>query len=61
VGKATSVAQLLYVLAVLVEMIVPVPSTMFAPGLAVMLALTMVSGLHYVFRGIRLLSGDGGA
>jgi len=61
VGKATTVAQLLYVLAVLVEMIVPVPSTMFAVGLAVMLVLTIASGFHYVLRGIRLLSGDGGA
>ena len=60
-GKATTVAQLLYVLAVLVGMIAPVSSTVFALGLAVMLVLTMVSGLHYVLRGIRLLSGDGGA
>ena len=60
-GKATVVVQLLYVLAVLVGMIAPVPSTVFAVALVVMLVLTMGSGFHYVLRGIRLLSGDGGA
>jgi len=60
VGKATVVAQLLYVLAVLVGMIAPVPSSVFVVGLVVMLVLTMASGFHYVLRGIRLLSGDGG-
>lgn len=61
VGKAATVAQLLYVLAVLVGMIAPVSSTVFTVGLAVMLVLTMASGFHYVLRGIRLLSGEGGA
>ena len=56
-GKATTVAQLVYVVAVLLGMIGPVAPRFVPMVLVVMLGLTIASGLHYLFRGIRMLGG----
>lgn len=60
IGKGTTVAQFVYVLASLLGMIDPVPPAAMTLALAAMLGLTIASGLHYVFRGIRMLSGEDG-
>jgi cardiolipin synthase len=57
-GKATTVAQLVYVVVVLLGMIGPVAPRFVPMVLAVMLGLTIASGLHYLFRGIRMLGGE---
>ncbi|MBI3608675.1 MAG: CDP-alcohol phosphatidyltransferase family protein [Nitrospirae bacterium] len=56
-GKATTVAQLVYVVAALLGMTTPMAPRLVGVVLAVTLGLTIVSGLHYMFRGIRMLGG----
>ncbi|HLV02418.1 MAG TPA: hypothetical protein VKZ59_14195, partial [Acidobacteriota bacterium] len=54
-GKLTTVSQLALIMAVLVSNLVQYP----LPGLSVLffatLALTLISGLHYMARGMRLI------
>jgi cardiolipin synthase len=52
-GKATTLAQLLYLALTLVFMYLNRDQDFLLPLLAVMLVLTVVSGLQYVYRGIR--------
>ncbi len=55
-GKATTVIQLLYIGAVLLGMSATVPDWLLWAVLAAMVGLTVASGLHYVFRGVKILS-----
>jgi len=55
-GKTTTVIQLVYIIAVLVETTAAVPPWSLWAVLAVMVAVTVASGLHYVFRGVKMLS-----
>ncbi len=54
-GKATTVLQLVYIVAVLVGTTAALPVWVLVAILAAMIALTVVSGLHYVFRGVKIL------
>lgn len=56
IGKITTVIQLVYIVAVLVGMTTAVPEWLLWSVLAVMLTVTVASGLHYVFRGVRMLN-----
>lgn len=56
-GKVTTVIQLVYIIAVLVGTTASVPEWILWAVLAAMIALTVASGLHYVFRGVKILSG----
>lgn len=55
-GKVTTVIQLVYIIAVLVGTTAAVPEWVPWTILAVMVGLTVASGLHYVFRGVKILS-----
>jgi cardiolipin synthase len=55
-GKTTTVLQLTYIVAVLVRATAALPDQLVGAILAVMIALTVASGLHYVFRGVQMLS-----
>lgn len=56
IGKTTTVIQLVYVIAVLVGTTATVPQWLLWAVLAVMVAVTVASGLHYVFRGVKILN-----
>lgn len=55
-GKVTTVIQLAYVLAVLADVTMALPTWLPQVVLAAMVAVTVASGLHYVFRGIKMLN-----
>lgn len=57
-GKATTLAQLLYLTLVLVFIYLQWTKDSLVPLLMVMLVLTVVSGLQYVYRGIRAYHPD---
>jgi cardiolipin synthase len=52
-GKGTTLAQISYVTLALVFIYLGLDMQWLMPRLTVMLTLTMISGLHYVYRGIR--------
>lgn len=56
-GKVTTVMQLLYVFAILIASSRPFPSEVAHGLLVLMVGVTLASGLHYLYRGIRMLSG----
>jgi cardiolipin synthase len=56
IGKATTVIQLVYIIAVLVGTTAAVPQWLLWSVLAVMVAVTVASGLHYMFRGVKILN-----
>jgi cardiolipin synthase len=55
-GKTTTVIQLIYIVAVLGGTTVALSARVVGAILAVMIALTVASGLHYVFRGVKILN-----
>lgn len=57
-GKVTTVSQLIYIVGVLSGMVIPWTSALLQELLVVMLFFTLVSGFHYIFRGIRMMSGE---
>ncbi len=56
-GKATTFAQICYVIAVMLHATGRIPTTLVEPLLLTMVALTVGSGVHYLLRGIRHLNG----
>ncbi len=56
-GKATTFAQICYVVATLLSVTGRVPVALVEPFLWVMVVLTVGSGSHYLFRGIQYLNG----
>lgn len=59
-GKGTTLAQICYVIAVMLHVTREVPDFLVDPFLWVMVALTMGSGVHYLFRGVQYLNGSSG-
>ncbi len=57
IGKATTVAQLSYVVVALLGSTTPMAPRLVGIVLTATLGLTIASGLHYMFRGIRMLGG----
>jgi len=57
-GKITTVSQLVYVVGVMAGLVIPRTSILLYPLLVIMLFFTFVSGFHYIFRGIRMMSGE---
>ena len=55
-GKGTTLAQICYVIAVMLDVTGQVPDFLVDPFLWVMVALTMGSGVHYLLRGIQDLN-----
>jgi cardiolipin synthase (CMP-forming) len=55
-GKCTTVTQMIYILAVLFVMVFDQGSAILFPLLFLTLMLTVVSGLHYIFRAIWFLN-----
>jgi cardiolipin synthase (CMP-forming) len=53
-GKCTTATQLFYVLAILVLMTMNKDNSVLQPVLFLTVFLTIVSGLHYIFRAIRM-------
>lgn len=56
-GKGTTFAQICYVLGTLLHMTEKVPMAFVSPLLWIMVAMTVVSGIHYLFRGIQHVNG----
>lgn len=56
-GKATTVLQLIFVLGTLIALSKPIPAVALEAVLGLMLASTVASGIHYIIRGIHILSG----
>lgn len=59
-GKGATVAQLGYVLAVQAELAFDRGLPLSDPLLPIATALTVLSGLHYLYRGVRLIGADAG-
>jgi len=59
-GKGTTLAQICYVIAVMLHVTGQVPDFLVDPVLWVMVALTMGSGVHYLLRGVQHLNGSSG-
>jgi len=57
-GKGTTLAQLSYLVLALVLIAFQKDVHQLMPLLALMLTLTVISGLHYVYRGIRAYHPD---
>lgn len=55
-GKTTTVLQMVYIVAVLVDTTAALPVWVSGAILAATIALTVASGLHYVFRGVKILN-----
>ncbi len=55
-GKSTTVVQLIYVTLILWMAVVQGNTVHLFPILMLMIALTIISGLHYIYRGIRNLN-----
>lgn len=60
IGKGATVLQLAYVFVVLMTATTPLPAWLLQSVLAAMVVCTVVSGLHYVVRGVQMLSGQPG-
>jgi cardiolipin synthase len=60
VGKVTTVLQLAYIVAVLLGTAMPLPGWLLLVSLVAVAALTVVSGLHYIVRGVRILGAQQG-
>ena len=58
-GKCTTAVQFIYVLAVLVFMTFNKDVVMLAPALYLTIALTVISGLHYIYRAVRFQNNQG--
>lgn len=56
-GKGTTFAQVCYVIAIMLQVTGKVPASLVDPVLWVMVALTLGSGVHYLWRGIRYVNG----
>lgn len=56
-GKSTTVLQLIYILVVLFLMVFQRETVILFPLLILTILLTIISGLHYIYRGIRSLNG----
>lgn len=56
-GKSTTTVQLIYVIMVLAIPVVDIGPAIVLPVLVLMLGLTILSGLHYIYREIRRLNG----
>jgi len=59
-GKATTFLQLVYIILVLSLVVVNQQTGLQQPLVLGMLALTVTSGLHYIYRGIRPLNSSTG-
>jgi len=59
-GKGTTLAQICYVIAVMLHVTGQVPDFLVDPILWVMVTLTMGSGVHYLLRGVQHLNGSKG-
>ena len=57
-GKSTTVVQLIYVTLILVMAAVQGPRVSLFPILVATIGLTILSGLHYIYRGIRHLNSE---
>jgi cardiolipin synthase len=57
-GKSTTVVQLVYIALVLLIAMLHGSTVSLWPVLAVTIGLTVLSGLHYIYRGIRHLNSD---
>jgi len=57
-GKSTTAVQLIYVMLILVTTVLQRGAVSLLPVLVVMIALTILSGLHYIYRGIRHLNSE---
>jgi cardiolipin synthase (CMP-forming) len=57
-GKSTTVVQLFYVSLVLLAPVIRESPLSLFPLLVVTVGLTIVSGLHYIYRGIRYLNSE---
>lgn len=57
-GKSTTVVQLIYVTLVLVMVVVRGSTVSLFPILLATIGLTILSGLHYIYRGIRHLNSE---
>jgi len=56
-GKGTTFAQVCYVIAIMLQVTGQVPASLVDPVLWVMVALTLGSGVHYLWRGIQYVNG----
>ncbi len=57
-GKSTTAVQLIYVTLVLVMVVVRGSTVSLFPILLATIGLTILSGLHYIYRGIRHLNSE---
>ena len=57
-GKSTTAAQLVYVVLVLLTIVTEGSTASLIPVLVITIALTIFSGLHYIYRGIRSLNSE---
>ncbi len=57
-GKSTTVVQLVYIALVLLMTVLHGSTVSLWPILAVTIGLTVLSGLHYIYRGFRRLNSD---
>jgi len=57
-GKGTTLAQICYIIATMLSVTGRVSLALVEPFLWVMVALTVGSGVHYLFRGIQYLNGS---
>lgn len=59
-GKGTTLAQIIYVIALLLQATGRIPSTVTEPLLFIMILLTVGSGVHYLMRGIQYVNTGNG-
>jgi cardiolipin synthase len=59
-GKVTTVLQLAYIVAVLLGTAMPLPGWLILVSLVAVAVLTVVSGLHYIVRGVQILGAQQG-
>ena len=57
-GKGTTFAQICYVIAIMLHVTGNVPAFLVDPFLWIMVALTLGSGVHYLWRGIQSVNGS---
>ncbi len=57
-GKSTTALQLIYILVVLFLMVFRSETVILFPLLILTILLTIISGLHYIYRGIRSLNAE---
>ncbi len=60
-GKGTTFVQICYVIAVMLHVTRQLPVFLVDPFLWGMVALTLGSGVHYLYRGIRYINGSSGS